>query len=147
MVRSREHVHHAGRREKDADDTAKDDDRNEVGHVQHQLNLLLDLGAEYAVEQERQQDRRRESPQKAEHAQFQGVHQVGHEVRRGQEALEVRQSHPFAVPQAAERVVVHEGDRHAAHRDVAEDDRQHERWQHEDQVELPVLPQIHQSIY
>ena len=58
----------------------------------------------------------------------------------------MRQSHPFAVPEAAERVVVHEGDRHAAHRDVAEDDRQHECRQHEDQVELPVLPQIHHGV-
>ena len=53
---------------------------------------------------------------------------------------------PFAAKNAADGVVFREGDRDAAHGDIAENDRQQECGQHENHVELPVLPDIHNGV-
>ena len=49
-------VHGAGDRQQHTHNTAEDDHRDEVGHVKHQLDFLLDLLALNAVEQEGQDD-------------------------------------------------------------------------------------------
>ena len=66
-------VQRAGDRQQDTDHTAEDDDRDEVGHIQHQLDLLFDLFALDAVEQESQDDGDGEAPQQAVDAQLQGI--------------------------------------------------------------------------
>ena len=131
-------VQRAGDRQQDADHTAEDDDRDEVGHIQHQLDLLLDLFALDAVEQESQDDGDGEAPQQAVDAQLQGIDQIPLEVRRGHKALEVLQPHPLAAQDALEGVIILESDQDAAHRHVLEHQGQHHSRQDEDQIQLPV---------
>ena len=87
--RTQEMIDHACGGEKDAHDTAQHDDRDEVGHIQHQLYLLLSALADDAVEQEGQQDGGRKTPQEAKYTQLQGVGEVLQEVRGRQEAFKV----------------------------------------------------------
>ena len=132
--------------QQNTDDTAEHDDRNEVRHVEDQLNLLLGFFAENAVEQEREQDRDREAPEQAKDTELQGVHQVAHEVRRREEALEVVKADPLAVEQTPDGVVLCERHGNSAHGDVAEDHRQQEGRRHKNDVQLPVLLQVYQGV-
>ena len=98
------------------DHTAEDDDRDEVGHIQHQLDLLFDFFALDAVEQESQNDGNGEAPQQAVDAQLEGVDKVALEIRRGHEALEVLETDPLAAQDVLEGVIILESDQDAAHR-------------------------------
>src|SRR5699024_11761695 len=69
-------VQRAGDRQQDTDHTAEDDDRDEVAHIQHQLDLLFDFFALDAVEQESQNDGDGEAPQQVVDAQLEGVDKV-----------------------------------------------------------------------
>ena len=131
-------VQRAGDRQKDADHTAEDDDRDEVGHIQHQLDLLLDFFALDAVEQESQNDGDGEAPQQAVDAQLEGVDKVALEIRRGHEALEVLETDPLAAQDALEGVIILESDQDAAHRHVLKNQGQRHSRQNEDQIQLPV---------
>ena len=131
-------VQRAGDRQKNADHTAEDDDRDEVGHIQHQLDLLFDFFALDAVEQESQNDGDGEAPQQAVDAQLKGVDKVALEIRRGHEALEVFETDPLAAQDALEGVVILESDQDAAHRHVLENQGQRHSRQNEDQIQLPV---------
>ncbi len=56
------------------------------------------------------------------------------------------ESDPFTAEDSSDGVIFRESDRNSAHRDVAEDDRQQERRQHEYHIQLPVLPNIDQCV-
>lgn len=56
------------------------------------------------------------------------------------------ESHPFASQYAADRVVLLEGDQDSAHGNVAEDDRQRQRWEQEEYVQLPVLDNVDKRV-
>ena len=131
-------VHRTGDTQQHPDDTAQHDDRDEVGHIQHQLHLLLDLLALDTVEQECQQDGDREAPQQTVDAQLQGVDQIALEVRRGHEAGKVFEAYPLAAPDTFEGIVLLERDQHTAHGRVLEHQRQHHSRQQEQQVKLPM---------
>ena len=53
---------------------------------------------------------------------------------------------PFAPEDAREGVVVFECDQDAAHGDIAEDNRQQEGRHNKEQIQLPVLPDIHHAV-
>ena len=53
---------------------------------------------------------------------------------------------PFASKDAGKRVVVRERDGNAAHRNIAEDDRQQKSRHNKEEIQLPVLPDVNQRI-
>ena len=110
------------------------------------MYLFLKSCALDPVQQERQYDRNRKSPQQAVNAQLQGVGQIAHEVRRGQESGKMLESHPFASGNTPEWVVVLERDQNAAHGRVLEDQRQQKRRHQEDRIQLPVLLHIQHGV-
>ena len=72
------------------------------------------------VQQKRQNDRNRKSPQQAVHAQLQCIDQVSHKVRGGQKPRKMLESHPLASGDAFERIVILKSDQYTAHGRVLE---------------------------
>ena len=56
------------------------------------------------------------------------------------------ESHPFASQDATDWIVLREGNQNAAHWKIAEHDCQHNRRQHKDEVQLPMLTHIDQCV-
>ena len=106
--------------------------------VNDRLHGALELLEPQLVENQAQDDRHREAPQKGIQAQLDGVPQHPVEVGRPEEALEPLPAHPRAAGDAQARVVVAEGDLDAVHGAVLVHDGDDHRDQQQ-HVKLPVI--------
>ena len=99
-----------------------DDDHggDEMGQVADRLHDPLVGGQTQFVEQQRQHDRRPESPQDGQEPQEHRVPDEAHGVRAGEKRLEIVQPDPGASPDSLHHIEALEGDLHPVHRDVLE---------------------------
>lgn len=134
------------RAQKAADDARDNDDGKEVRKIGNRLHELLKVLVLQFVDQQRQQNRRRERPQKRIKAQKEGVSHQPPEIVGRHEAPEPVKAEPFAGEDAAyaeERLIVLEGNDDAENRQVLEQDEiRHARQQK--QIQQPVPLQIEQ---
>ena len=89
------------------------------------------------VEQQRQQDGRREAENHAVNVEQQRVAEHPEEHRRAEQALKILQAHPFAAPDAQVHLIVLEGDLHAIERRIFENDEE-QNCRHQQQIQIPV---------
>ena len=98
------------------------DDGDEVRQVGDRLGDLAEAAAGHGVHDQRQQNRHREPGQQIVKAQDERVAHEQAEVVAAEEVAEPLHAHPFAAGDAVREVEVAEGDLHAVHRPVMEDE-------------------------
>ena len=123
------------------DDPAQDDPRHEVREIGDTLHQLLEAHVVHGVQQQRQQDRRRESEGDAIGADDERVLQHAQEEIAAEQPLEVLQADPRTAHDAVHHPVVLEGDEGAVHGPVVEQDEEDHRRQQQ-QIAMPVAVQL-----
>jgi len=118
-----------------------DHDRDKMREIADRLNQALEHHYAKLVEQQRENDRSRESEQQLIQAYRQRVSKQSPKVRVFKKVLEVRQSDPGTSPYPVGHAVVFERDQQPVHRTVVENAviNQH---RHKHQIDMPVANQI-----
>ena len=102
-------------------ETADHHGRNEVRHIGDGLHDLLERAGPHFVEKQGKKNGQRETEDQESDIDGQRVSEQTPEERAVQKGTEVLQSHPFAVGDAADRVIVLEGNHYAVHGQIVED--------------------------
>ena len=96
---------------------------NEIRHVAGGLHEFLEPGMAYLIQQQREQDRRRETEEQVQHAQDQGIPDEPEEIVACYESLEPLKAYPFHTfpKKRSSRNIVLKSNHDSVHGDVAED--------------------------
>ena len=123
----------------------QNDGGDEVGRVGDHLRHLAQLVGDAVIEQQRQENRKGERGDDLIDAQHDGVGQQILEHIGMEELVKVLHAHPRAAPDALGRLEVAEGNLHAVHWPIVEDQQIDQRRQ-EEQVQHPVAGDLVQLL-
>ena len=110
-----------------------------MGHIQEGLEDLLITQGAHLIEQQGQNDGRREVEDQVHEGEDQGILQIARPGRELEEILKPLQAHPFAAEDAGEGDVILKGDHDAPHGQILEHDEVEQAGQQQ-QVQ-PFIPQ------
>ena len=140
-------VHHAAvGREERAHQGDNDDPGDEVRQVADRLDHALVLRQVQLVEQQGQNNRRREAERQLQKADTQRVLDRDPELRRIDELVEVLHAGPRASEDAQIELIVLEGQHNAAHGRIAENNQPDKARQNE-QIQHPVAFDLHPQLF
>ena len=134
-------IDHAAVGEEVGEDCGNDDPAEEVRECVDRLIHALELRAAHFVDQQRENDRRRELEDQSRNIDFKRIADGLHGRRRFEDAGEVIHAHPLGTPDAQARIVLLERENNAAHRRIMEDSEKHNAW-NQHQIEITRFPHI-----
>lgn len=108
-------------------DADNHDRRKEVRCIGNRLNRLLEQPTRTLIERQRQQDRHRETRQKAVNAQRQRIPKKLCKRGRAENLIKLKKTNPLAFKNALPDGIIFKSDDQTSHRHIAKKDQIHQR--------------------